>query len=137
MSNSIREFLNYRSERVNPLTYKDDKYLLNVASKYFTDKDINEAKIGRVELKLETIAKDYSIDKSNRVKKKMQQLVDYLIRYEVSDIKHNVFKSIKARSVPQTEKKDKNFFEMHDDVPSEHHTIHVFTTPHRHRRPSY
>ena len=53
----------------------------------------------------------------------MQQLVDYLIRYEVSDIKHNVFKSIKARSVPQTEKKDKNFFEMHDDVPSEHHTI--------------
>jgi len=122
-NNSIQDFLNYRSERVNPLTYKDDKYLLNVASKYFTDKDIDEAKIGRVELKLETIAKDYSIDKSNRVKKKMQQLVDYLIRYEVSDIKHNVFKSIKARSVPQTEKKDKNFFEMHDDVPSEHHTI--------------
>ena len=122
-NNSIQDFLNYRSGRVNPLTFKDDKYLLNVASKYFTDKDINEAKIGRVELKLETIAKDYSIDKSNRVKKKMQQLVDYLIRYEVSDIKHNVFKSIKARSVPQTEKKDKNFFEMHDDVPSEHHTI--------------
>lgn len=123
MNNNIIDFLQYRSERVNPLTYRDDKYLLNVASQYFTDKDISESRIGKIEDRLEDIAKDYTIDKSNRVKKKMQQLVDYLIRYEVTDVKHNVFKSIKARPVPQTEKKDKHFFEMHDDVPSEHHTI--------------
>ena len=123
MNNNIIDFLQYRSERVNPLTYRDDKYLLNVASKYFTDKDISESRIGKIEDKLEDIAKDYTIDKSNRVKKKMQQLVDYLIRYEVTDVKHNVFKSIKARPVPQTEKKDKHFFEMHDDVPSEHNNI--------------
>jgi len=123
MSSNIKEFLDYREKRVNPLTYKDDKYILNVASKYFSDDEINQAKVGKVELKLEDIAKEYSVDKSNRVKKKMQQLVDYLIRYEVSDMKHNVFKSIKAKSVPNEERRDKNFFEMHDDVPAQHHTI--------------
>ena len=53
MNNNIIDFLQYRSERVNPLTYRDDKYLLNVASKYFTDKDISESRIGKIEDKLE------------------------------------------------------------------------------------
>jgi integrase len=123
MNNNIINFLEYRAKRVNPLTYKDDQYLLKVASKYFSDQDIEDQRVGRVESKLEDIARDYTIDKSNRVRKKMQQLVDYLIRYEVAEVKHNVFKAIKARPVPQTEKHQKHFFEMHDDVPSEHHTI--------------
>jgi hypothetical protein len=128
MSSNIKEFLDYREKRVNPLTYKDDKYILNVASKYFSDDEINQAKVGKVELKLEDIAKEYSVDKSNRVKKKMQQLVDYLIRYEVSDMKHNVFKSIKAKSVPNEERRDKNFFEIQSQD---------YLTPPQHRRQSY
>lgn len=123
MDNYINNYLEHRKEKVNILTYKDDKFILGVAKKYFKDKDIKNSKVGHIELILDKIANNYTVDKSNRVKKKMQQVIDYLIRYEIADIQHNLFKSIKVKQVPQEEKKEKHFFESHDDVPSEHHTI--------------
>ena len=123
MDNYIEHYLEFRKGKVTELTYKDDKYLLGVAKKYFKDKDIVDNRIGRIEQILDTVAKDYTADKSNRVRKKMQQVIDYLIRYDLADIRHNVFKTIKPKQVPQKEKKQKHFFESHNDVPSEHHTI--------------
>ena len=42
MDNYIEHYLQFRKDKATALTYKDDKYLLGVAKKYFKDKDIIE-----------------------------------------------------------------------------------------------
>ena len=123
MVNYIENYLDYRKDNADLLTYISDKSVLKVASKYFKNDDFVNAKYTIIESTLLQIAKDYSVDKSNRVRQKMQQVTDHMIRHEVGNIKHNIFKSIRNKPVPQSEKKPKYFFESHEDVPSEHHTI--------------
>jgi len=133
MVNYIENYLAYRKDNADLLTYISDKSVLKVASKYFKNDDFVNAKYTIIESTLLQIAKDYSVDKSNRVRQKMQQVTDHMIRHDIGNIKHNIFKSIRNKPVPQSEKKPKYFFESHEDVPSEHHTItrlyHVAKTP--------
>ena len=123
LKNYIKEYMQYRQTVCSQKTYVEDKHFYDLALQYFGDVDFKNVKTGTIEKILFHISKDKSVDKSVRLKNKMKLLMSYVIRYDLDDIKYNVFKEVERLIVPHSEKKEKNYFEMYNDVPSEHHTI--------------
>ena len=109
---------------MSPLTYREDKAILKLAQDYFGHiSDWGQLHPNTLDDIFEKIAKDKSVDRRNRVKKKMQQLIDFAIRYQLVDFTNNPFHQVKLQSVPKHQKRDKKHFESSNDVPREHHTI--------------
>lgn len=119
----INDYMLYRESSCSHKTLEEDRHFYGLAQKYFANVDFTKVKVGSIEKILLQVAQEKSVDKSVRLRNKMKLLLSYVIRYDIDDIKHNVFKEVEKFIVPHSEKKQKNYFEMYNDVPSEHHTI--------------
>lgn len=124
LQNMIDLFTEKRKDKISALTKSEDKLIFKTALKYFEDiKEWGDIHPNTLDEIFEQISKDYTNDKRNRVKKKMQQLFDFIIRGRHVDFTHNPFKQVAIAAVPKSEKRAKLFFESFSDVPQEHHTI--------------
>lgn len=124
LQNMIDLFTEKRKDKISNLTKSEDKLIFKTALKYFEDiKEWGDIHPNTLDDRFEQISNDYTNDKRNRVKKKMQQLFDFIIRGRYVDFTHNPFKQVAITKVPQSEKREKLFFESFSDVPQEHHTI--------------
>lgn len=117
----IEQFQKSREGKIAIRTAIEDKGLFSIAGKLFANIDFSDTTSKQIRDILGTT--DFSIDKTNRIKKKMQQVVDFAIAEDLYPCNYNIFKSIKLKSVPKSEKKAKLFFEASADVPTQHHTI--------------
>jgi len=122
LKNIIKVFFEKRAGKISYRTYQEDKVLLSTAFKLFKNIDFSTTTVKQINDAFDR-DKGMSNDKRNRIKKKMQQLIDFAISEDIFPIQHNVFKALKPLSVPKSEKRKKLFFEMPTDVPHEHHTI--------------
>jgi len=123
LSTIINQFMDKRMD-MSPLTHREDKSIFKLAQDYFGHiSDWGQLHPNALDDIFEQIAKDKSVDRRNRVKKKMQQLIDFAIRYQLVKFTNNPFHQVKLNTVPKYEKRDKKHFESFNDVPKEHHTI--------------
>lgn len=122
LSDIIKAFKKSRDGKIAVRTQQEDEVLLAQSMAMFGELDLVNATTKEVRDLLED-ANICSNDKRNRVKKKMQQVVDFAIAEDMLRTNRNVFKGIKLYTVPKYEKNAKLFFESHKDVPKEHHTI--------------
>jgi integrase len=121
LQNVIDKFMASRVDSMSPRTIEEDSILTACVAKLFKNVDFKTVTAKQVRNIIEE--HDCSNDKKNRIKKKMQQLIDYAISEDMFPVSHNIFKSIKMWTVAKSEKMPKLFFEAAADVPPEHHTI--------------
>ena len=117
----INHFHKSRENKVSTRTHIEEAMLLKAVRKMFGHTDFSNCTSKNARNILENA--NMSTDKKNRIKKKMQQVVDYAISEDIFPTNYNVFKPIKLFVVPKSEKKTKLFFELGSEVPNEHHTI--------------
>jgi len=129
----INHYHKSREGKIAKRTKDEETSILKLGMKIFGNTDFTVCTTKDIRKILENA--NMTNDKKNRIKKKIQQVVDYAISEDIFPTNYNVFKPIKLFAVPKSEKKTKLFFESADDVPNEHHTItrlySVAKTPHQ------
>jgi len=103
-----------REEKLSARTYEEDSVLLKNCNEYFGHiKNYNNLEFDDVHNILKKIEEERGVDKRNRVKKKMQQLLDFALTKKQYNVRHNPLKAHPStKPVPKAEKQEVGYFEL-------------------------
>ena len=119
LSQLIDSFKQSRVGIIAPRTAAEDNDLFKLINHYFADTDFVTVKKSELRMILEDIAKDRSTMRSNRIRKKIQQLFDFVVARElIEGLQSNPFHGVLDLVVVASEKRKKAFFETDHSVNS-------------------
>ena len=121
LSQLIDSFKQSRVGIIAPRTVAEEDGLFKLINHYFANTDFITVKKSELRMILEDIAKDRSTMRSNRIRKKIQQLFDFVVARElIEGLQSNPFHGVLDLVVVASEKRKKAFFET---THSEHSAI--------------